>query len=168
MGTPTLHQAPRAGAAPCCQGHQVGSQKKLELLSRGLLKMRRPQACRHLWQKRPFMLPYPPTLPQRCLLLHREEILQRGCLPALGFQHFQLCPFMGTEQGKMIGSMWKGEWTLILHFSSPRLDSRLGKPCAALSTLQTMDRSFSQPQMTGSSRTPTLLPVASMATKRSP
>lgn len=33
---------------------------------------------------------------------------------------------------------------------------------------QTMDRSFSQPQTTTSSHTPTLLPVVSMAMKRSP
>lgn len=37
-----------------------------------------------------------------------------------------------------------------------------------LLSLQTMDRSFSQPQTTASSRTPTLLPVASMAMKRFP
>lgn len=76
----------------------MGSQKKLEVLSRGLLKMRRPQACQDLWEKRPLMLPYPPTLPQCCLLLHREEILQRGCLPALGFQH--VSPQWGPLQGE--------------------------------------------------------------------
>lgn len=37
-----------------------------------------------------------------------------------------------------------------------------------LLSLQTMDRSFSQPQTTESSRTPTLLLEASMATKRCP